>query len=213
MKKDKDWLKEEASKHVEIELSHEFGLKSGKYISLYTLEKLIDQLDEPEMTEEQAWNKIGEAYADSEKGRLMNAKKIFDNGLEMQGVINTVMFKLKKSNDDRTFEEFVIDSIKKTELPVIPQFVADWIEITKKSRWGILMLFDTSEMPNEEVDCWLTNTEDGPRNSELAARAWLDGYAIEQPKLLTIIVKDYDKTIMTKKLPEDEVNKMMEGLE
>lgn len=40
-----------------------------------------------------------------------------------------------------------------------------------------------------------------------------DNYTIEQPKLLTVIVKDYDETIMSKQLPEDEVNKMMEGFE
>ncbi|MGB3160933.1 MAG: hypothetical protein WBA84_06760 [Carnobacterium sp.] len=34
----------------------------------------------------------------------------------------------------------------------------------------------------------------------------------EEPKLLTVIVKSYDKTIMNKQMPEDEVNKMMEGL-
>lgn len=48
MSKGKEWLKVEMKEAIEIELSHDFGLKSGKYISLYTLEKLIDQLDEPE---------------------------------------------------------------------------------------------------------------------------------------------------------------------
>lgn len=94
-------------------------------------------------------------------------------------------------------------------LPVIPQFVADWIEHLKKDKsWlSLYGALNYSDRVQGETKNWLSTN-----NSELFARAWLDGYTIEQPKLLTVIVKDYDKTIMSKQLPEDEVNKMMEGL-
>lgn len=209
MKKDKEWLKKETeSDGVQLEYLYANYYTDDKAIMIDDVRHLIDQLDEPEMTEEQAWNKIGEAYADSEKGRLMNAKKIFDNGLEMQGVINTVMFKLKKSNDDRTFEEFVIDSIKKTELPVIPQFVADHIKYFKEDTLTLGDALDTHYEDNRKMHTWLYENIEA-RNDEVFARAWLYGYTIEQPKLLTITVKDCDKTIATKQVPEDKANKMM----
>lgn len=171
----KQELKEQVEDYLAIEGVHDAR------VALETVLRYIDQLNEPEMTEEQAWNKIGEAYADSEKGRLMNAKKIFDNGLEMQGVINTVMFKLKKSNDDRTFEEFVIDSIKKTELPVIPQFVADHIKYFKEDTLTLGDALDTHYEDNRKMHTWLYENIEA-RNDEVFARAWLDGCTIEQPK-------------------------------
>lgn len=81
-----------------------------------------------------------------------------------------------------------IDQLEEPEQEkvVIPQFVANWIEEAKKSRWGILYFFDSAEFPNKKVDEWLTNAESGPKNSEISARAWLDGYTVEKEELYII---------------------------
>ena len=101
------------------------------------------------------------------------------------------------------------------KLPEVPQFVADWIEKRKddfKYSYDAVTYLESCVWYDEahveyEVYEWL------PENLLTFCKAWELGYTIEPPKLLTVIVKDYDKTIMTKKIPVDEVNKMMEGLE
>lgn len=112
----------------------------------------------------------------------------------------------------------VIDQLDEPEKVVIPRFVADYIEKDKKRELGSTVWHGLCGLSSSEWDWdepknvyrWVFEYRD---NVDLFARAYLNGYTIEQPKLLTVIVKDYDKTIMTKQMPENEVNKMMEGME
>ena len=59
--------------------------------------------------------------------------------------------------------------------PVIPQFVADWIEEARKSCKDVADLFDF-DFTNEEVGKWFMQE----RPFDLVARAWLDGYEVEK---------------------------------
>lgn len=105
----------------------------------------------------------------------------------------------------------LIDQLDEPEKVVIPEWFADFIEERLESTsdgdlvMDLWLVYYHGDFAAEHFS-WLRN------NKELATRAILDGYTIEKPKLLTVTVKDCDKTIMTKQLPEDEVNKMMEGL-
>ncbi len=62
--------------------------------------------------------------------------------------------------------------------PVIPQFVADWIE--KQMKFGYEDVFISMtrlrERAPEKVKFWFRN------NSDTYARAWLDGYEVEKEK-------------------------------
>lgn len=101
--------------------------------------------------------------------------------------------------------EITDPTISKKETVVIPQFVAQYIDSVRREGATLLGSMDYF-LNSKEIKSWMR------ANQELFAKAWLDGYTIEQPKLLTVIVKDYDKTIMTKQMPEDEINKMMEEI-
>ncbi|HAA5826112.1 TPA_asm: DUF1642 domain-containing protein [Listeria monocytogenes] len=85
---------------------------------------------------------------------------------------------------------FKQNQVSKVELVKVPKFVADWIEYCEKHRWGLSeALEDTYEnscMP-EEVTDWLADCHE---NQELFARAWLDGYEVEQEPLYYIKVID-----------------------
>lgn len=61
--------------------------------------------------------------------------------------------------------------------PVIPQFVADWIEEARKSCKDVADLFNF-DFTNEEVGKWFMQEQ----QFDLVARAWLDGYTIEEEK-------------------------------
>ena len=82
--------------------------------------------------------------------------------------------------------------------PVIPQFVADWIEYFKKyagtlygstapySYYG-RAITDDFEGDVTEVLGWIRD------NSEVYARAWLDGYTVEKEKRYLVKVKGVNK--------------------
>lgn len=61
--------------------------------------------------------------------------------------------------------------------PVIPQFVADWIEESKKSCKNVVEFFRYRN-PSFEITKWITEGE----RFDLIARAWLDGYEVEEEK-------------------------------
>lgn len=69
----------------------------------------------------------------------------------------------------------VNDIFKKTyaELPVIPKAVADWINECISIGWTRNFL-DVCYRAPDPVDKWIDN------NSNMFARAWLDGYQLEE---------------------------------
>ena len=77
--------------------------------------------------------------------------------------------------------------------PVIPQFVADWIEEGKKTCRDVqdLFIFDFN---SEEVKRWFLDY----KPFDLVARAWLDGYEVEQKKRYRIKMKneEYNHTVV-----------------
>ena len=70
----------------------------------------------------------------------------------------------------------------------IPQFVADWIEEVKglKRNFKLEYLFDTTEMPDDVYD-WL---DERYGDTDILAKAWLDGFAVEKEKLYTVQLKN-----------------------
>jgi len=67
-------------------------------------------------------------------------------------------------------------------IPVIPQFVADWIERSKQEKRNLRNAINNG---GEKIRLWLLDQE----NYDLFARAWLDGYEIEEEKRYTVVVK------------------------
>ena len=83
--------------------------------------------------------------------------------------------------------DLIQDYEKQEELKgkvAIPQFVADWIEEVKglKRNFKLEYLFDTTEMP-DDVYNWLAERYG---DTDILAKAWLDGYEVEKEKLYTV---------------------------
>ena len=68
--------------------------------------------------------------------------------------------------------------------PVIPQFVADWIERQMKFGYEDVFISMTRlrDRAPEKVKFWFDN------NPDIYARAWLDGYEVEKEKLYRVRV-------------------------
>ena len=71
----------------------------------------------------------------------------------------------------------LIDQLDEPELPVIPQFVADWIKECKARKHN---LFGVYQFSPEVVSVWIFENESKKERVDLIAKAWLDGYTIEK---------------------------------
>ncbi|WP_099776281.1 DUF1642 domain-containing protein [Streptococcus suis] len=98
-------------------------------------------------------------------------------------VVRTTDF--DRAEDVIVFEKAksIISQIHEPQKVVVPKFVAEWIVYAKTEGYS---LYGAMEMAEEdsEIFNWLFN---GNRsNQETFARAWLDGYTIEQERLYTL---------------------------
>ncbi|MGQ9412192.1 DUF1642 domain-containing protein [Streptococcus pluranimalium] len=77
------------------------------------------------------------------------------------------------------------------EKPVIPQFIADWIRYCKFTNINLLRAIKASDVDmynyayRKEAN-QIKNFLEVEENIELFAKAWLDGYEIEQEQLYTV---------------------------
>lgn len=105
--------------------------------------------------------------------------------------------KLEKIEIENSFEHWVgyygakelIEQIE-PEKPIIPQFVADWIEVCKEHLTTSLYTamnpnFMKGNSQSFDLILWIKKTS----NQDIFARAWLDGYEVEKEKLYTARLK------------------------
>ena len=89
----------------------------------------------------------------------------------------------------------LISELDEPQKPVVPQFVADWIEEGKKHCKDVSDLFDF-DFTNEEVGKWFLQE----KPFDLVARAWLDGYTVEKEKrYLVKVMNIYSSSSMLKR--------------
>ena len=69
--------------------------------------------------------------------------------------------------------------------PVIPQFVADWIEECKDDDFHLFGAMEGISSNQKKLDYWFREDD----NMELFARAWLDGYEVEEEELVKVRLK------------------------
>lgn len=71
---------------------------------------------------------------------------------------------------------------KKSQKVTIPQFVADWIEISKQEKRNLRNALNNG---GEKMRLWFLDQE----NYDLFGRAWLEGYEVEKEPKYTVMVK------------------------
>lgn len=69
--------------------------------------------------------------------------------------------------------------------PAVPQFVADWIEECKNDDFHLLGAMESISSNRKKLDYWFREDD----NMEIFARAWLDGYEVEEEKRYTVKLK------------------------
>ena len=79
----------------------------------------------------------------------------------------------------------IVRQINEPEKPVVPQFVADWIERSKAEKRNLRNALNNG---GEKMRLWFL----GQENYDIFARAWLDGYDVEQEKRYEVKLKNTD---------------------
>ena len=69
--------------------------------------------------------------------------------------------------------------------PAVPQFVADWIEECKDDDFHLFGAMEGISSNQKKLDYWFREDD----NMELFARAWLDGYEVEEEELVKVRLK------------------------
>ncbi len=156
---DKQELIDELAKYVK---SYENAMDEhgqGRYGAYEVSLKLVKRLNESKITDEQAWNKVAEAYPES-----------------AQSLRNTL-------------DNAVFGKTGELQKPVVPKFVAEWFEDNKHALdlaiFTAIRELDGKEWPHEtDFENWLDNAENNPIETLIRMK---DGYKVE--KVLKYIVK------------------------
>ena len=110
--------------------------------------------------------------------------------------------------DGLRYAKRIISQINEPEKPVIPQLVAEWIEVCKEHLTTSLYTAMNPNFIKENNQSfnfilWIKKTS----NQDLFARAWLDGYEVEQKKRYRIKMKneEYNHTVVIGDYTREEI--------
>ncbi|EIA7289162.1 DUF1642 domain-containing protein, partial [Listeria monocytogenes] len=97
---------------------------------------------------------------------------------EIEETKNAISYQIKYSGDMGMTWLDERDLVAPAPVLKVPQFADDWIKHCKQSEYDLACLLDyeDSDMSAEMYE-WLISSAD---NQELLARAWLDGYEVEE---------------------------------
>ncbi|HII4096607.1 TPA: DUF1642 domain-containing protein [Enterococcus faecium] len=159
---DKQELIDELAKYVK---SYENAMDEhgqGRYGAYEVSLKLVKRLNESKITDEQAWNKVAEAYPES-----------------AQSLRNTL-------------DNAVFGKTGELQKPVVPKFVAEWFEDNKHALdlaiFTAIRELDGKEWPHEtDFENWLDNAENNPIETLIRMK---DGYEVEKEPLYEVIIGD-----------------------
>ncbi|CAJ1223727.1 hypothetical protein LLWA12L8_FAMOGCFE_00985 [Lactococcus lactis] len=136
----------------------------------------------------------------------------FNYLIELSGkvLIGQVDAEVFEKNRVSFFEKYETD--QQQALPVVKDFVAEWIECVKgKNNNATALLTDLDNMP-DDVNEWLF-FQRHDKNINLILRAWLEGYTVEKPQLFYLKNKLTRKYLRKSKHTKDDWNEDIDRVE
>lgn len=173
----KQELIDELAKYVKRYENVMDDYSQGRYDAYKVSLKLMKRLNEPNITDEQAWNKISEAYPES-----------------AQCLRNTL-------------DNAVFGNASEPQKPIVPQFVTDWFDKLRKQivpyhfeSGARFMMFIGRDfhhkkgltLINEEIRQWLE--KDG--NEVILSNAIDYGYDVEKEQLYVVSLPGYNESML-----------------
>lgn len=112
---------------------------------------------------------------------------VHDRGVWLKAIVSEFEQEFCLAKWREGYEQGKLEGMAEREKIKVPQFVADWIEYCKVRKITLAhALYHSEEAKNKSVSRWLFEDLD---NQETFARAWLDGYTIEEEKRYLVKVK------------------------
>ena len=114
----------------------------------------------------------------------------------MEIVLNHKVYMMgqRKFNRYVPFEvvEDIIEKLDTQEVQrvVIPRFVSEWIGYCKAKGYSLRNSMENINLPGRVGEWFLEGSEGEFPNQDTFARAWLDGYEVEEEKLYTVELPD-----------------------
>lgn len=187
MKKYKEWLTNEIE-IMESETSENYPHE--QMVEREVVLNLIDQLDEPEVL---LFEENINIVLDDLKEYIKEQQSLSQNvGLAHTSAGNDTHYRqydyvLECINEYEPSDDLQNLLVPKQELPVIPKFVAKYLKFAKKEASLIQVMVTVSEgwpTMKKEFD-WISE------NDETFARAWLDGYEVEEQEYVVPIDENH----------------------
>ncbi len=110
----------------------------------------------------------------------MNVQRLIEKYKKLEGVWDAEGAELARQIFLQDLEQ--LDKPKPVK---VPQCVAEWIEEARKACKDVVELFEF-DFTNDEVRKWFMQE----RPFDLVARAWLDGYEVEEEKRYLVTLKN-----------------------
>ena len=212
VKKDMDWLNNELEKVIKAVESDDIYFAGKKdydegYIDgIRDVQSIVNQLDEPETVEQTALLLENVLKENKRLGKLLEEKH--EEWLELMDEINN-------QENETLSQEWIDENVSfiqagrgyvlgsrlknlimpKQELPVIPKFVADWIEKYREREANVWHLLNNVSIQKDcslELWSWLW----GENNVDVLARAWIDDYTVEEEPKYIIQIAERDFMVM-----------------
>ncbi|HGK2400193.1 TPA: DUF1642 domain-containing protein [Streptococcus pneumoniae] len=144
------------------------------------VKEIFEQLDEPE---------IGHAdeaprYVKNILARLRELP-LHDREVWLKAIMSEFEQDFSHAKWREGYEQGKIEGMVEREKVIVPQCVADWIEEARKACKDVVDFFEFN-FTNDEVGKWFM--QELP--FDLAARAWLDGYEVEEEKRYLVTLKN-----------------------
>lgn len=161
---DKQELINELAKYVKRYENATDDYSKGRYGAYKVSLKLAKRLNEQNITDEQAWNKVAEAYPES-----------------AQSLRNTL-------------DNAVFGKTGEPQKHVMPKFVAEWIEQAKKERQSLYEAMYNIESStyyhkyDNATYQWMFEGVLHDEHQELFAEAYMHGYEVEKEPLYTVTI-------------------------
>lgn len=117
------------------------------------------------------------------KNKLWALKQI-DEEIEEARLLKSAEYN-EGYEDGCQYSQRVIDMMDEPQKPVVPKFVAEWIEYAKKKGDSLAISFKSWKpygVDCSKADRWIED------HQETFARAWIDGYEVEKEPLYTVTI-------------------------
>ena len=198
MTKDIEWLKKEiGAEMIQLEPNRAERWSDVKYQALRSVAQKLDQLDEPEVTLNRAFEKIAEAYPMTKEEVCRHLEKVIAYGGKVTyGEPEALSQEWIRNNQERKGVHFFVNVTKlqnllvpKQESPVVPKFVADWITRyrEKYDLYPALRLLENNTFVWGEIYEWYR------MNTRKFVNAYLTGeYKVEEEPVYHALIKGHE---------------------